>query len=155
MMKTSKRLSKLTAVLFMFGAFLFTVNSYAQQEIEMTGTDKMKFDVTEITAKPGEEITVKLYIDSKLSANAMSHNFVLLKQGVDGRAFSMSSAQHKDNEYIDPSKEDDVIAYTDMGAGDETVEVTFNAPDKAGEYEYVCTFPGHYISGMKGVLKVQ
>jgi len=147
--------SKWSILVIMVLTFMFSTSAFAQQVIEMTGTDKMKFTVEEISAKPGEEITVKLYTDSKLPAVAMSHNFVLLKQGVDATAYSNASARHKDNDFLDPSRMDDVIAHTKMGSGGETVEVTFTAPDKVGEYEYVCTFPGHYASGMKGVLTVK
>lgn len=147
--------SKLQLFLVMVGAFLFSATTFAQQVIEMDGTDRMKFTVEQITAKPGEKITVKLKVVTNLPAVAMSHNFALLEQGVDGKAFSRASAKHKDNEYIDPSMENKVIAHTKMGAGGETVEVTFNAPKKAGDYEYVCTFPGHYNSGMKGTLTVK
>lgn len=147
--------SKLPILFVMVCAFLFSANTFAQRVIEMKGTDQMRFSVESITAKPGEEITVKLLTDSKLPAAAMSHNFVLLKEGVDGRAFSMAAARHKDNEYLDPAKMGDVIAHTSMASGGQTVEVTFKAPTKPGDYEYVCTFPGHYISKMKGILTVK
>lgn len=150
-----RKISNLPVLFMMVCAFLFSVNTFAQQTIDMKGTDKMRFSVEEIAAKPGEEITVKLTTDSNLPAVAMSHNFVLLNQGVDAKAFSMASAKYKDNDYIDPAKESDVIAHTKMASGGQTVEVTFKAPSKAGEYEYVCTFPGHYISKMKGILTVK
>ncbi|MDX1586785.1 MAG: SDR family oxidoreductase, partial [Balneolaceae bacterium] len=44
---------------------------------------------------------------------------------------------------------------TDMVGGGETTEVTFNAPEEAGDYEYLCSFPGHFAAGMKGILSVQ
>ena|SRR5699024_6471097 len=150
-----RKSSKFRFLLVMVGIFLFSASTFAQRVIEMDGTDRMKFTVEQIDAKPGEEITVKLHVISQLPAVAMGHNFALLKQGVDGRAFSQSSSMHKDNEYIDPDKENDVIAHTKMGHGGETVEVTFKAPEKSGDYEYVCTFPGHYVSGMKGTLTVK
>lgn len=151
----SKMMSKISVLFVMICAFMFSANTFAQRVITMKGTDKMKFDVTTITAKPGEEITIKLTTDSKLPAAAMSHNFVLLKQGVDARAFSISSAAHKANDYIDPAKEGDVLAHTKMGSGGQTVEITFKVPTQPGDYEYVCTFPGHYVSGMKGTLTVK
>jgi azurin len=48
-----------------------------------------------------------------------------------------------------------VLASTKMAGGGETVEVTFTAPKEPGEYLYICTFPGHYLAGMKGVLVVK
>lgn len=154
-MLTLNKISKLSAVFFMICAFMFSANTFAQRVIEIHGTDNMKFDVTKIDAKPGEKITVKLSMNSKLPAVAMSHNWVLLDQGTDARAFSMSSARFKDNEYIDPSMESKVLAHTKMASGNQVVEVTFTAPKAAGDYEYVCTFPGHYVTGMKGILTVK
>lgn len=154
-MLTNKKRFNQTTLFLMACAFLFSLSSFAQKTIEITGNDKMKFDVEEINVSPGEEITIKLTTDSKLPAKAMSHNVVVLKEGVNANEFSKASATHADNDYIDPAKEGDVIAHTDMAAGGETVEVTFKAPDKAGNYDYVCTFPGHFVSGMKGVLVVK
>ena len=37
----------------------------------------------------------------------------------------------------------------------ESVEVTFTAPDTPGDRPYICTFPGHYVGGMKGTLIVE
>ena len=42
-----------------------------------------------------------------------------------------------------------------LAGGGETVKVTFNAPKEPGEYLYLCTFPGHYLAGMKGLLVVK
>ena len=35
----------------------------------------------------------------------------------------------------------------------ESETIYFTAPDKPGDYPYVCTYPGHYLS-MKGILRV-
>jgi len=154
-MKMFKRSTKISAVALMICAFMFSANSFAQKTVKIEGHDNMKFSVEKITAKPGEKITVELTTKSKLPAVAMSHNFVLLDQGVDARDFAMAGSKHKDHDYIDPAKEDEVIAHTDMASGGETVKVTFTAPKKSGDYEYICTFPGHFVSGMKGTLTVQ
>lgn len=151
----NRKTSKQSALFLMICAFLFSVHTFAQKTIELTGSDKMKFDKEQITVKPGEEVTIKLTTDSKLPAQAMSHNFVLLKQSSDDKAFAMSSAKYKNNDYIDPDKSNEVIAHTDMAAGGETVEVSFTAPKQTGDYDYICTFPGHYVSGMKGILTVK
>ena len=37
----------------------------------------------------------------------------------------------------------------------ELVEITFTVPSEPGEYPYVCSFPAHYVAGMRGVLVVQ
>lgn len=154
-MKMLKTSTKVSVVFLMLCTFLFSANVFAQKVVKIEGHDNMKFDITQITVKPGEKVTIKLTTVSKLPGVAMSHNFVLLKHNVDDKAFAMAGAKHKDNDYIDPAKKNEIIAHTDLASGGETVEVTFTAPKKAGDYDYICTFPGHYISGMKGVLTVK
>ncbi len=133
----------------------FTSTAMAQQTIEMIGTDNMKFDITSIEAMPGEEITIKLTTKSNMPKMAMAHNVVVLDQDSDVDAFANASARARDNEYIAPSFEDDNIAATGLAGGGETVEVTFTAPENPGNYEYICSFPGHYAGGMKGMLTVR
>lgn len=48
---------------------------------------------------------------------------------------------------------DRIIANTPMSAPGETVEVTFTAPSTVGDYPFICTFPGHYMT-MKGTMHV-
>ena len=40
------------------------------------------------------------------------------------------------------------------GAGD-TVQMTFTAPKAPGRYDFVCSFPGPFAGGMRGVLVVK
>lgn len=123
--------------------------------IEIKGTDRMKFDVTEINAAPGETIRIVFTTVSKLPKIAMAHNVVILKKGTDIEAFANASAMARDHNYIPPDKKDRIIAATPLAGGGETVEVTFTVPEEAGEYTYICSFPGHYLAGMKGVLTIK
>lgn len=123
--------------------------------IEMNGTDQMKFTRTQITAKPGEKITLKLTTVSKLPKAAMAHNWVLMQKGTDLEDFANKSVMARDNGYIAPELEDQVIAATDLAGGGETVEVTFTVPEAKGDYTYICSFPGHFLGGMKGTLTVE
>ena len=61
----------------------------------------------------------------------------------------------KSNDYIAPDYKDQIIAASGLAGGGETVTVTFTVPDEPGSYPYVCSFPGHYYAGMKGVLVVE
>lgn len=123
--------------------------------IEVTGTDNMKFDVSTIDAQPGETIKVVLKTISNIPKQAMAHNIVFLYADVDMKAFVNASAKAADNQYIAPELEDQVLATTDLAGGGETVDVTFTVPQAPGDYEYVCSFPGHFYGGMKGVLTVK
>lgn len=130
-------------------------SAIAQQTVEIIGTDNLKFDITTIEAEPGEEITIELTTKSDMPKSAMAHNVVVMDQDANVQDFINASAGAKDNQYVAPDFEDQIIAATDMAGGGETVEVTFKAPETPGDYEYVCSFPGHYSGGMKGILTVK
>lgn len=146
--------------------------------INIIGIDKMKYVVKEegeligtaetvktadgdpylllqnIEAKAGEELRIRLTTVSNLPASAMAHNWILLEMGVDPAAFAQVATRAQNNDYIPQDRTDDIIAHTDLAAGGETVEVTFTVPEKTGEYDYLCSFPAHFMAGMKGKLIV-
>ncbi|MFA5668661.1 MAG: plastocyanin/azurin family copper-binding protein [Balneolaceae bacterium] len=123
--------------------------------IEIKGLNNMTYDIEEIFAKPGELITIRLTTVTDYKPRQMSHNWVLLKQTINIQAFVDASEKSAINDFIDPLREDEVIAHTGMASAGETVEVTFRAPDRPSKYMYLCTFPGHFFAGMKGTLTVR
>lgn len=123
--------------------------------IEITAGDNMKFNVSRIEARPGEEITVVLTNIGSQPKEVMGHNWVLLKIGSDVEAFDRAAATAKDTEYIPAAMQDQVIAHTALLGPRKSDEVKFNAPETLGEYPFICSFPGHYQIGMKGVLVVR
>jgi azurin len=156
-----------------------TQQSSDVRTIDIIGIDKMKYVVEEegemlgtagtvetaqgdsyvllesIDAQPGEKIRIRLTTKSQLPAQAMSHNYVQLKQSADVDAFNQAAIKAKDNGYIPSDMSEQIIAHTEMAAQGETVEVTFTVPEETGEYPYLCSFPAHYSAGMKGMLNVQ
>jgi azurin len=123
--------------------------------IAINAGNEMKFDVTTITAKPGEEIKVTLTNKGTMPIDAMGHNWVLLTLGSDAAAFATAAQTAKDKGYIPEAKKDEIVAKIDMLGPNKTGEVTFKAPDKPGDYPFLCTFPAHFLVGMKGVLTVK
>lgn len=145
--------------------------------IEIIGTDQMKFVVKEegeqivtgrllksfdgnsylmlnqIKAEPGEQLRIRLMTLSQLEARTMSHNWVLLDKRADPRAFV--SAANRENGYIPPDKEEEIISNTGMAGDGETVEVTFTAPVESGRYPFICSFMAHFSAGMQGTLIVE
>lgn len=111
-------------------------------EVELLGNDQMQFDKKIIRVKAGQEVTLVLKHTGKMAVNIMGHNFVLLKSGVDISGFGSKASAAKDADYI-PEEGKDVIAHTKMIGGGETTAITFKAPAK-GEYDFICSFPGHY-----------
>lgn len=123
--------------------------------VEIIGTDDMKYNVTTIAAKPGEQITIRLTAKGTMPAVAMSHNVVVLALKTDAAAFVNAGITSRATDYIAPADKAKVLAATKLAANGQTVEVTFKAPTAAGSYPYVCTFPGHFAAGMKGNLVVK
>jgi len=114
----------------------------------------MKYDVTSIVAAPGQKITITLTNAGTLPKVAMAHNWVLLKIGTDVSAFAAAAMTHQENGYLPPEMAGSVIASTKMLGPGETATVTFTAP-APGVYDYICTFPGHALAGMRGTLTVK
>jgi azurin len=122
--------------------------------VTLKGTDDMKYDITSITAKPGEQLLVKLVNVGKIPKFAMAHNFVLLQKGANSKAFADAAMKAQATAYIPAALKGQVLASTGLAGPGETVQVTFTAPTAPGKYEFICSFPGHYAAGMKGVLVV-
>ena len=146
-------LSGVAAVVFTLGA-AGSLHAQAPRVITLTGNDAMKYDVTAIQAKPGEALTVKVVSKGTMPKVAMAHNFVLLAAKTDATAFANAGAMSRPTDFIPPAMKDKVLAATKLAGNGETVEVTFDAPKAPGVYEFICTFPGHFIAGIKGTLTV-
>jgi azurin len=123
--------------------------------VEITATDTMKFDKTEIAAKAGETLRIVLKNVGTMPKAVAGHNLVVLKLGTDQVEFTKAAFNARDTEFIPPAMKTAVIASTALAGPGETVEVTFKVPAKAGAYPYVCSFPGHFALGMKGMLNVK
>ena len=115
----------------------------------------MKFDVTTITAAPGETLKVVLKNQSTLPKNVMGHNWVLLTAGSDPVAFAAAATGDAATEYIPAKLKDKVVAAVKLLGPNETGEVTFKVPTTPGEYPFLCSFPAHTVVGMKGTLVVK
>lgn len=123
--------------------------------IALTGDDKMKYDVPELTAKPGETLHIVLKNVGTMPKMAMAHNFVLLKAGTDQVEFTKAAFNARETDFIPPAMKDAVIASTGLAGPGETVETTFKVPAKPGTYAFLCSFPGHFALGMRGTLIVK
>jgi azurin len=122
-------------------------------ELSLQGNDQMQFDKKEFRVKAGQTVRLTLTHAGTMAKNAMGHNFVLLKEGVDVATFGQQSATAMDTDYIPASQEGNIIAHTKMLGGGESDTIEFTAP-AAGSYEFLCSFPGHYAL-MRGVFIVE
>jgi azurin len=122
--------------------------------IELTASETMKYDKTQLTARPGEKVKVVLKAVGTMPKVVMAHNFVLLQAGASALEVNNAAFNARATDFIPESMKDKIIAFTPLAGAGETVDVTFTAP-KAGSYPFMCTFPGHFAGGMKGTLVVK
>jgi azurin len=114
-----------------------------------TPGEQLQFAPAALTAKAGQPVKVTF----KNGSAAQKHNWVLVKGG-DAEAAKVDEEGAAAGEaagYI-PS-DPNIVAKTNLLNGGETGTADFTAP-AAGTYTFLCTFPGHYVAGMKGTLTV-
>ena len=119
-------------------------------KVILNSFDNMIYDKNKIEVNSGKNIVLTLNHKGKVSKEFMGHNFVLLKKGVNVDEYAKKAVLAKSNDYIPDS--DETIAYTKMLGGGESTTISFVAPE-AGIYNYICSFPGHYMM-MRGELIV-
>lgn len=123
--------------------------------IAITANDTMKFDTTEIDAKPGEALAVTLTNVGTIPKFSMGHDWVLLQPDTDLAQFAQDGATAAANDYIPDSFKDKVIAHTKLLGPKESDTALFYAPKTPGKYPFICSYPGHMQVGMKGYLIVK
>lgn len=123
--------------------------------VEITANDAMKFSLTRFEVKAGQEVKVTLTNLGTMPKVAMGHNFVLLKLGADPKAFADAAIAAAATDYIPAAKADQIIAHTKLLGPKQSDEITFKAPAEPGEYPFLCSFPAHFLTGMKGVMVVK
>jgi azurin len=123
--------------------------------VVISAFDTMKYSVNTIEASPGEKITVQLKNEGNMPKEAMGHNWILLKAGVDPQSYANAAMTAKAEDYQPKAMADKVISSIKILGPKETGSVTFTAPAAPGKYAYLCSFPAHCQVGMKGVLIVK
>jgi azurin len=115
--------------------------------------ERMLFDVETISAKKNQPIKLQF-----LNPDVTPHNFVLVEPnsleeiGLAANKMASDPSAAKKGEFIPGNSK--IIVHTKMLKQDEKEVLRFKAPSKAGEYPYLCTFPGHWTI-MKGILHVK
>ena len=115
-----------------------------------TAGEALQFAPAALSATAGQPVKVTF----KNGSAAQKHNWVLVKGG-DAEAQKVDDAGAAAGEaagYI-PS-DPNIIASVKLLNGGESGSTSFTAP-AAGSYIFLCTFPGHYVAGMKGTLTVK
>lgn len=126
-----------------------------QRGVNTLGKSGNSYIVRSIEVSPSEEFSIEMTTKSVLPSSAMSHNLVIVSRVTNLDQFAISSISARGNDYIAPDFESSIIANTKMLGNAETDMITVTAPDEPGEYDFICTFPGHYAGGMVAKLLVR
>lgn len=127
------------------------------KEVQIQADDKMRYDVTAFDAKPGQKIQVTIKNIGTTPKFSMGHNFVMLDKTVttsNVTKFLDAASTEAAHDYVPPGSKE-VLAHSKLLGPNETDTVTFTAPQVPGEYLYLCSFPGHYSQGTKGIMTVK
>jgi len=114
-----------------------------------TLVDQMRFDTEEFTVRAGE--TVKIWFENP---DYSPHNLII---GEPGSAAEIAAA----SEGLGPigfavgflPDNDKIIAATELLYYREYQMIEFTAPSEPGDYDFLCTFPNHWMT-MRGIMRV-
>jgi azurin len=106
----------------------------------------LEFTPTRVSAKAGTRLRLRLVNDGTLP-----HNLVVPRSDDDIDALALAAYQASGTGYVPTDQKAKLVGWTTLASPGETVEVSFVVP-AAGEYTYVCLFPGHSNS-MLGTLR--
>ncbi len=146
------------------GILLFAINSCSRapeappRTVAINADDKMKYDLTAFEVKPGQKVIVNFKNVGTTPKFSMGHNFVLLDHSVNTgnvQTFLDKASTEASHDYVPPDREGSASRIRNCSGPGESDTVTFNAPFVPGDYLYLCSFPGHYAQGTKGIMTVK
>lgn len=112
---------------------------------------QMRYNITDLRAEPGQEVTVKFE-----NGDDLPHNIAFCDPGTDVVAMTNQqlekAAESLKRNWLPDDKR--IWAHSRMLNPHEREEFKFTAPRKPGHYPFVCTFPGHAMV-MRGALHVE
>jgi len=130
-----------------------TVTADAEGVVRVTANDQMRFSANRIEVKAGEKIKIELHNVGTLPKEAMGHNLIVLKPGVEPSAFAAKAMAAKATEYVPAESAGDIVGHTKLLGPGEKAMLELE-PLAAGTYSFLCSFPGH-VALMNGQLVVQ
>ncbi len=116
-----------------------------------TKGDELYYDKATLTVKAGQSIELT-FTNGASSTSGLTHNVTFVKPGTEEQVANAGIQAGPDKGWT-PTDSPMVVATTKLVNPGESQTITFQAPDTPGDYPYICTFPGHWVT-MKGVLKV-
>lgn len=125
------------------------------QKCEITVGDQIRYSVKKIEGRVGVPMEITLRHTGKIAKANMSHNLVIVRPGTMLAVISAKCAAAKDSQYVATDAETKaaiLVASPQLGPGESYV-IRWT-PTQAGDYPYLCTYPGHF-GEMNGVIVVK
>ena len=113
---------------------------------------EMKFDKKIITVKPGQKVTI-----SFTNPDFMQHNLLIAMPGTLEKVGAAADLLARESNAIALNyvpKIPEILYSTELVSPEGNATLVFIAPDKPGEYPFLCAVPGHWRI-MNGIMKVQ
>jgi len=117
-----------------------------------TVREQMRYDTPRLVVKANQPIEIRFE-----NVDFMPHNLVIVKPGAREKV-GLATARMKPEELDDEGRayiadRADIVAATKLIEPGQKAVLKFTTPSQEGDYEYLCTFPGHYQI-MRGQLVV-
>ena len=123
-------------------ASAFVLPAGAQDPIAQTLTLKasgsaLEFTPTSISAKAGSRVRIRFVNDG-----TFPHNVIIPRNADDIDELALAAYTAGETGYVPMEKKAQLLAYSTLASPGQTVEFVITMPE-AGEYQYVCMYPGH------------
>ena len=124
------------------------VNEFTIKAVGNT-MQEMAYDTKVLEVKAGS--TVKITLVNEGIDASMIHNIVFVKKGTTEEVAMACVAAGPEKKFV--AENPNIIAASGLANPQQTIVLEFIAPPK-GDYEFLCTYPGH-SNMMKGWLYVE
>jgi len=124
-------------------------NGKVDQTVSVQGVEGLKFNLPAFDVKPGAHVKLDF-----ANSSDMLHNLVVVRPGSATKVGEQAMRLGLEGAKMDyVPRTEDVLYHTALLEPQKSEAIYFVAPTTPGEYTYVCTFPGHYIT-MQGTMRV-
>lgn len=118
--------------------------------IEVGTETGLRFDTELIEAEAGSRVALTLTINDD-----MLHNLVITEPNMADRVGEEAMALGLDGPMLEYAPDmDEILFHTSLLEPGDSQTIYINIPDTPGDYQFICTFPGHHYT-MRGILRVR
>jgi glucose/arabinose dehydrogenase/azurin len=108
-----------------------------------TVREQMRYDTPRLVVAPNQAVEIRFE-----NVDFMPHNLVIVKPGTREKV-GLATAKMRPDELDEQGREfmadrKDILAATHLLEPGHKEALKFTTPETAGDYEFVCTYPGHY-----------